>query len=54
MFRNLVDHPMTLLIFPLVGLLLLALVGYVIYRIVRAGVRDGHRDAQRRREQDGS
>lgn len=48
LFRNLVDHPVVLLVFPLLALVVLAVIVYVVYRVVRAGVRDGHRDAERR------
>lgn len=48
MFRNLVDHPIILVGIPLLALLVLAVGVYVIYRVVRAGVRDGRRDALRR------
>ncbi|WP_328293443.1 hypothetical protein OG218_11965 [Kineococcus sp. NBC_00420] len=49
-FRNLVDHPAVLIAFPLLGLIVLAVVVYLVYRVVRAGVRDGHRDADRGRD----
>jgi hypothetical protein len=49
-FRNLVDHPAVLIAFPLLGLIVLAVGVYLVYRVVRAGVRDGHRDADRGRD----
>ena len=52
MFRNLVDHPIILVGFPLLGLLILAAVVYLVYRVIRAGVRDGRRDALRHRDGD--
>ena len=52
MFRNLVDHSIILVGFPLLGLLILAAVVYVVYRVIRAGVRDGRRDALRHQGSD--
>lgn len=50
MFRNLVDHPSVLVLLPLLlVVVVVAVVAYLLYRVVRAGVRDGHRDAERGR-----